>query len=581
MTDKKQKSPSVLKHYEVPEILPDGNFKAKCNYCQKDITGSTKATTNWWKHLRRVHSTILDEEQNEAGSQSTITQPQKKYDSKRPKQSLVTNALVDFVTDDLVPISVVDSTRFKALLGALDPQYQLPTHEHFSTVLLKSKYESLKRSLCDQLRETNTINLTIDIWSNHLNRSYLSVAGHYISDQWSLESVMLGCSQVTGRHTADKLKLWYEGIVSDFNISEKVQHIITDCRTNTTYLTLPDFEDIQDNTTSNEEFEKQDCISLSLEYDKIFEHHTCFEHMLELVVKDGMATADCIGTVIKKCSSMVPFMQRSTIATDVLREETTGQGGKLATSKWSSQLKTIRNTLCNILEILTPFEEAADFVQAGCSPTTGYVLPCIRGLHHHMQSMVSKHQSVLATSLQQSLKKRMLYYEQNETYILAAMLDPRFKLRWCFDNDEKQKSVSILKSALGRMISQLSNTAIIDDNGEPPPKKKKSSFSFMSFMYDGEYSLSQSLPIDSVDDYIEATTVPLSTDPAKFWQDNEEKYHSLSRLAKDVLAVPTSSCPVDRLFSTTGKVFTPETCWLDDVTFKQSTFIKCNNKHTN
>jgi len=50
---KKKKCPSVLKHFEVPDILPDGSFKAKCNYCHKDITGSTKATTNWWKHLVR------------------------------------------------------------------------------------------------------------------------------------------------------------------------------------------------------------------------------------------------------------------------------------------------------------------------------------------------------------------------------------------------------------------------------------------------------------------------------------------------------------------------------------------------
>jgi len=51
MTDKKQKSPSVLKHYQTPEILPEGDFKVKCKYCQKDIIGSTRVTTNWWKHL--------------------------------------------------------------------------------------------------------------------------------------------------------------------------------------------------------------------------------------------------------------------------------------------------------------------------------------------------------------------------------------------------------------------------------------------------------------------------------------------------------------------------------------------------
>ena len=53
---KHPKVPDVLKHYETPEILQskDMNLKCKyckCKYCSKTITGSIKATTNWWKHL--------------------------------------------------------------------------------------------------------------------------------------------------------------------------------------------------------------------------------------------------------------------------------------------------------------------------------------------------------------------------------------------------------------------------------------------------------------------------------------------------------------------------------------------------
>ena len=38
---KKQKTHVVLKHYdEVPEVLPDSDFKPKCKYCGKEITGN-------------------------------------------------------------------------------------------------------------------------------------------------------------------------------------------------------------------------------------------------------------------------------------------------------------------------------------------------------------------------------------------------------------------------------------------------------------------------------------------------------------------------------------------------------------
>ena len=51
-----------------------------------------------------------------------------------PKQVSVNNALVHFVADDLIPLSVVDSTRFKTLLGTLVSQYQLPSRKHLSSI---------------------------------------------------------------------------------------------------------------------------------------------------------------------------------------------------------------------------------------------------------------------------------------------------------------------------------------------------------------------------------------------------------------------------------------------------------------
>ena len=53
MADKNLNLPAVLKHFTIPEVLTDGDFKAKCNYCNKEFARSIKATSNWWKHLLR------------------------------------------------------------------------------------------------------------------------------------------------------------------------------------------------------------------------------------------------------------------------------------------------------------------------------------------------------------------------------------------------------------------------------------------------------------------------------------------------------------------------------------------------
>ena len=51
---------------------------------------------------------------------------------------------------------------------------------------------------------------------------------HYITTEWSLEHIVLGCNRVHGRHTAENIHCWFEEVVSGFDISEKVKHIITD-----------------------------------------------------------------------------------------------------------------------------------------------------------------------------------------------------------------------------------------------------------------------------------------------------------------------------------------------------------------
>ena len=54
------------------------------------------------------------------------------------------------------------------------------------------------------------------------------------------------------------------------------------------------------------------------------------------------------------------------------------------------------------------------------------------------------------------------------------------------------------------------------------------------------------------------TKVPQGDFKAKciFWLENRSKFPILAEVAREVLRIPSSSSPVERLFSTAGKVFT-------------------------
>ena len=48
-------------------------------------------------------------------------------------------------------------------------------------------------------------------------KSFLGVTGHYISNEWKLESVMLSCNRISGRHTGENILQSYEEVASEFN----------------------------------------------------------------------------------------------------------------------------------------------------------------------------------------------------------------------------------------------------------------------------------------------------------------------------------------------------------------------------
>lgn len=82
---------------------------------------------------------------------------------------------------------------------------------------------------------------------------------------------------------------------------------------------------------------------------------------------------------------------------------------------------------------------------------------------------------------------------------------------------------------------------------------------------------------EEISTYLSSPCEEVDINPLNFWKENSEKYQKLTPLVKRVLSVPSSSAAVERLFSTAGKVFTPERCRLNDSRFSKLMFIRCNN----
>ena len=81
-------------------------------------------------------------------------------------------------------------------------------------------------------------------------------------------------------------------------------------------------------------------------------------------------------------------------------------------------------------------------------------------------------------------------------------------------------------------------------------------------------------------DYFRTTVLEYDDDPLAWWNrwiSHASDFPHVARTAKTVLSIPASSAPVERIFSTAGKIFHLEKDRLMTEKFEQLVFIKYNN----
>ena len=567
--------------------------------------------------FQRKHAAVsVDSRTNSAATGTTqatldgIFTPPKKYSAFDRRQQNLNDALVLFVSCDLIPFSVVDSPYFRGLLEAANPSYQVPTRKHLVNRLLQEKHNEVRMNIKSRLEKADWVSVTLDIWSSRQMRSYIGITGHFI-DNWKLNNVVLSCKRFHGRHTAHNIMQEYEEIRQHFNISSKVTNIITDNASNMiSAFSLAGFGQIVTSSVADCDDSDSDDLDTNTETDPgLYEvlpadHSSCFAHTLQLVVRDGFKVAEHLNETVKKVSKLVSYVHRSTVATDILKGEKKIESS--CATRWNSEVKMIRSVLCvpeeklnmiagiptltaydrniltDMLRILEPFEEATDCTQRQNCVSASFVIPCVRGLRFHLQQAQSNYNNVLVSGLLKSLEKRLHTYEKNHVYQLAAILDPSFKLDWCNSEDERVA----MKSTLAKQAFALNRTAAplplsVTTGASSPVKKRKKLFSFMQHSSPllsechGGRQINDVINTE-IQTYLNEPCLSDDSDAMAYWKGHEDMFSHIAKVAKRYLAVPASSASVERAFSIAGKIFRPDRCRMSDANFETLMFIKCN-----
>jgi len=166
------------------------------------------------------------------------------------------------------------------------------------------------------------------------------------------------------------------------------------------------------------------------------------------------------------------------------------------------------------------------------------------------------------------LDKLMKYYEiHSDAYIVAILLDPRFKMSF-FDSDEdedhevraEKKAYALNK--LKEEFSYYAPTCIPEQ-----PTVEPSSCSFLPKRRRKELR-------DEIAIFLAEEELDSDADVFKYWKVNQSRFPTLARIARDYFAIQGTSAASERAFSGGRQTITPFRCSLNAESIRATQCLK-------
>lgn len=421
------------------------------------------------------------------------------------------------------PYSIVENTGFCHLLQTICPQYNIPSRNYFRDNIIPDIYNRVYEKIKTNLKESKCISLTSDIWTcKNTNISFLTITGHWITNAWKKENVVLSCSSFQGSHTAvSDMIAGAKRIATHFNHSSlacgKMKQIQQE-------YGLPNKKIIQDVPT------------------RWNSTYYMLERMQEL--------RSCITVYCAETSENLNF-------------------SNLTSNQW----ELLRSTL----KVVRPFEEITKTISSTESIISD-VIPILTTLRKFLTSNSALYGiGTTKQTLLENLTRRFANIETNKHYVTATVLDPRYKIAFFSTNvceikriilKELQKTfttnvqVQSLNRESNYVVGEKQYSSSSDSDNEDEPlfkiaKREESLWTcFDSIASTSRVNLKVDTPIiDQLEKYLEEPLQERLSNPIDWWKEHEFRFPDLAKNARRYLSAPASSVYSERSFSEIGNVY--------------------------
>ncbi|XP_077192625.1 E3 SUMO-protein ligase ZBED1-like [Paroedura picta] len=609
-----------------------GDAYVECNVCKKQLSFHN-STTTMREHLVRKHSirdTLLSQLKEDQVSdpdyiaqESAIkrarqltTENSGQYHAMsctEPRTDVILELVLEMIFRDLHPLSVVKDKGFGLLIGYLEPSFILPSPVQLSSMLWH-RYNMVKQHLEHYLQTAQSIVISAEFWLSHPNQVYLTIMTNFIDGEWRRARCILETQQVHENKVESNLGDRLYSVLTDFGLSNKSVFCV--------------MHDSQQALETN-------LLPLKSVYG--WTSLCCAAHLLHLCVQVGLEVEQ-VQEALSTARSIVCYFQQDAKATCSLNSKleainktklklVADTGARWITTiemceclldlKWAimsvleehpkgtTVVQNLADHQWKLLQDLVPvmrtLKIATSFLREEQNVSISSVMPCIHGIVTAIGQQSEEASGVIKTvvsNIRSELTQRWGILDDEKLLespaVVASFLDPRFKEVRFLSPGLRSELHKKIKSMLSQFFNHQSpgstqfwmpNTDYKAEVGEPGNQlsahKERGPSGQSQSMYDillGK-DPTESMPEihQQLENYIVEPLCKRSTNPLDWWKNNEHRFPSVARLARQYLAIPATVVPPDQAFASSESalehrrgVLAPEN--LDQILFLHQNF---------
>ncbi|KAJ3661175.1 hypothetical protein Zmor_005584 [Zophobas morio] len=615
----------------------DDRNEAQCIICNKTYSRKGRTTSSLKNHLKSMHPeqfSLFESSNNEkqmqkmkADAHKILTplqeakkqlsieeavQKEKKWDTNNSNSKKIDKLIGEMIALQNFPFNFVEGLGFRRLIQKLSPRYNLRGRNFFTDFVCTELYGKVANKVKELIEKFDYMAFTSDIWSDpSSNASLLSLTCHGIAENFDRSLIILKCETFDDRHFGDIIAEKFDTMLTEWNISKQQVHCI-----------------IRDEGSNMKR-----AMRLAVLNDL-----DCAVHKMQLAIRSGLQSQENITTVEQKCKKISTHFNHSTIAQKQLQkiQDKLNQPHlrvfQDCVTRWNStfymferflKVKDALSLYINdseidpilpeewkiiecCVELLKPFEEATREL-SNSHTLISSVIPIIKMLGKKLDDYLTRPQDsdpirVAVTTLKTEVSAKFSLLEENNLYVIATYLDPRYKHKFFTPVTEENIKDDILKIRTN-IENDVSNSQIspnfkaakkmkmgdsfVKDTEQPGTARKPCLKSDLAMMLDSSsedesQEISENGSPDAVLkkellSYRNKARLNINENPLKWWSVNRTELKILSGIARRFLSPPPASVPSEQLFSSAGLIYEPLRNRLEPEKAAILLFIKYNS----